>query len=102
MPDYCSTAQAKDKEIQNLISNKSCSNDADCRNKAYGHKSCGGPSSYLIYSSKNVSEEILDSEVKEFYRLGEACAKSTKDVSTCDVILPPNVGCVQTVCVQIP
>jgi hypothetical protein len=45
--------------IRALIGTPSCSEDSQCRSLAVGQRACGGPESYLAYSTARSSEAEL-------------------------------------------
>jgi hypothetical protein len=97
-PGECPGATDLDKQIQTLISDKSCTNIQDCAYKAYGYKHCGGPSSYLIYSKKTVSEAELLQKVDSYNSIIEKCVKDSKMSGTCDTPMVPNLSCDNGTC----
>lgn len=97
-PDVCEDARTKDKEIQSLVSDKSCIHNSECKSIAYGYKACGSFSSYLIYSTKTVDSSALASKVADYNVSAEACVKSQKTVSDCSVPIEPALSCLLSLC----
>lgn len=85
-------------EIEELVKDKSCANTAECKTLAMGSNPCGGPRSYLIYSSARVAEETLASKVKQFSELQAEHNRTTGAVGACIMVMPPTIGCVDSVC----
>ena len=94
----CPGASDLDQQIQAIISDKTCNTIQDCAYKAYGHKHCGGPSSYLIYSKKNVNETELLQKVDSYNSIVEKCVKESKMSGTCDTPMVPNLACDNGTC----
>ncbi|AFM14088.1 hypothetical protein [Turneriella parva] len=94
----CPGASDLDKQIQAIISDKTCITVQDCAYKAYGYKHCGGPSSYLIYSKKNINETELLQKVDGYNSIIEKCVKDSKMSGTCDTPMTPNLSCDSGTC----
>lgn len=75
------------KEIDSLSSSDTCTDPADWKFAAIGSKSCGGPSSYIVYPTK-LENEIL-SKVTQFTSLQVAFNTKYKIMSDCAIVLPP-------------
>jgi|JI10StandDraft_1071094.scaffolds.fasta_scaffold324261_2 hypothetical protein len=97
--DYCSLVTNLDKEVQALITDKSCTSSADCSYIAYGTKACGGPDSYLIYSNKKTDTGELNTKVNEYNSALNACRQSGGlSSSDCSVPSVPTPSCVIGLC----
>ena len=86
-------------QIQANIGAASCDSSAQCRTLAVGHKSCGGPESYVAYSTKSGDSARL-------VRLGEQYAAARKAenersgmVSNCMMMVDPGATCAANRCV---
>lgn len=66
---------------------------SQCRTMAIGHKLCGGPGGYLVYSLQSTNESKLKDLVTRFTALQEAYQSKyqSDQLSTCDVTIPPTV-----------
>jgi len=76
-----------------------CDTDAQCHSIGVGNKACGGPESYLAWSSKNDDGARLRALVAE-----HAAARRTEDtkkgmMSTCSMALDPGATCSAGHCV---
>lgn len=80
-------------EINDLISDKSCNKDGQCKVMAYGDKACGGPVGYLVYSSGNVDENQLKDLVEKFTDLQSLMNEQYGYISDCSIASPPDVSC---------
>lgn len=88
--------------IDKMIEDTSCSGDADCKFMAIGHKPCGGPASFIIYSSKAVDEGDLQVVVNEYSELQRKINEDTGAISNCAVETPPTIGCRSGSCSEVP
>jgi hypothetical protein len=79
--------------IHALVGTPSCTEDSQCRTLAVGQKACGGPESYLAYSTARSSEDELKA-LGESYRAErrEANTRSGR-VSTCTFMTDPGAVC---------
>ncbi len=88
-------------DIELLISEGICSENSDCAYIAFGSKPCGGPWSYLVYSS-SIDTILLQQKVEIYNNQENAYNLKWGIISDCSVTLPPNeIGCVEGSCVII-
>jgi hypothetical protein len=80
-------------QIQAEVGDAACDTTAQCKTVAIGHKACGGPESYLPYSTKR-------SDGAKIERLATALAaeRKTQDtktgrMSTCSLVVDPGATC---------
>jgi hypothetical protein len=89
-------------EIVEYIGIANCNDGGDCRYVAIGSKPCGGPWSYLIYSSSTLDEEVLFTLVGEHAEFEAYMNEKYHYSSTCDVPIPPTVECRNGICAEAP
>lgn len=91
--------EAKKAEVLNLINKSSCS--GSCNAIAFGRKPCGGPRTYLPFSS-SVNLAQLEKLVAEYNEMEHQFNIQTNAASDCAFVLPPNtIKCVNGTCVII-
>lgn len=78
-----------------------CDDPAECRFIAFGDKPCGGPWSYLIYSSSNVDSVALGELVAEYNQYNEEINRRYNLMSDCSVPNEPNLGCLGGRCTDL-
>ncbi len=85
-------------EIKDLIARESCDEENSCDYIAVGSKACGGPKTYLLFSS-TVNSEKLENLVAE-YNKAEADYNQKYGIrSDCMLVTPPErVECVNGKC----
>ena len=88
-------------EIQARIGGAVCSEVNQCRVLPVGHKPCGGPSHYLVYSTQGVDEARLKT-LAEQHTAAARAAERPGMVSTCEVVEPPQLSCEARRCVAVP
>jgi hypothetical protein len=79
--------------IRAMIGTPSCSGDAQCHTLAVGHKSCGGPESYLAWSSGKTSEAELQALAERYKEERRAADAASGMVSNCRFMPDPGAVC---------
>jgi hypothetical protein len=86
-------------QLRTEIGNASCDNAQQCSTVAVGHKACGGPETYLAWSSK-ASDPL---KVRQLAQAHAATRKrENRDggmVSTCSAVMDPGATCSAGRCV---
>lgn len=72
-----------------------------CRTMAFGHKACGGPGSYIVYSIQSTDESKLENLVKTLYDLSVQYQQQRQWSSTCDITPQPSVVLQNGACVAV-
>lgn len=86
-------------EIKAMVGTAAASEPAQCRKVGVGHKPCGGPASYLIYSTQGLDEALLLQKVSQYNQLMQAEQQRLGLVSDCAVVPEPGVALVGGFCV---
>ena len=88
-------------EIDRIIDASVCNESTECRSVAFGSKPCGGPWSYLVYSTSIDEEKLL--ELVNQYNETEAQYNMNCDAfSDCMFVGPPNeLACEDGKCVIV-
>ena len=86
-------APADASTIQSLIGDAACSSDAQCQTIAIGTKACGGPQSYMAWSSARTDAAALQRAADAYaaQRREEITARGER--STCEVRADPGAYC---------
>jgi hypothetical protein len=85
-------------EIVALAKSAPCTDDPQCRFVGLGSKACGGPKSYLTYSSSVDTVQLLN-EVSHYNAAEAAYNIKWSVISDCSVVAPPDtVICVDGKC----
>lgn len=84
-------------QINELV-DVSADNIAQCEIIAYGSKPCGGPDTYLLYSTKNTNEASLIDLVARYTTLDEQIETEQGVASTCDITAVPKIELVGGQC----
>ena len=86
------------KEIDREIGKPRAKRLNQCRVIAFGAKACGGPKSYLIYSTLQTNENKLKRLVNQYNSIEEKINKETDAMSDCMFIEEPKVSLVNGMC----
>jgi len=88
-------------DIELIIDSGICSENASCDYIAFGSKACGGPKTYLVYST-SIDTELLKQKVATYNALENAYNKKWGVISDCAYVLPPNkVTCINGKCTAV-
>jgi hypothetical protein len=85
--------------IEELANSSTCNDNTECLYIAFGSKPCGGPWSYLIYSTSIDTAQLED--MVETYNMKQAAFNLKYDqVSDCEFVNPPTeVTCENGACI---
>ncbi|WP_372792790.1 hypothetical protein [Lutibacter sp.] len=88
-------------EIEQLIATEICNENANCDFIAFGSKPCGGPWSYLVYST-SINIDLLKEKVDTYNKNETAYNIKWSIVSDCMASVPPtSVQCINGECIAI-
>jgi len=89
-------------EIRRMVKTPAADHPEQCKVVEMGHKPCGGPERYLLYSTKTMSDaeetEFLD-KLRRYNQLSEKVSKQSDMVSDCQMLPEPGVVVNQGFCV---
>ena len=80
-------------QIRSLIGGAECSSDNQCRILPVGARPCGGPVSYLAWSTAKTDESRLQALAERHKTEQQASNTASGRMSTCIAIAPPAVAC---------
>jgi len=89
-------------QIQAASANPVCDNDSKCHTIGVGAKACGGPQSYLPWSSKQDDGATLQQLVERHAAALRAQDAREAMMSTCSVVSDPGASCRANRCVLNP
>ncbi len=84
--------------IRSMVGNAACTEDAQCHTLALGAKACGGPESYLAWSSARVGESELRALGEAYKEERRAANKASGMMSTCQFLMDPGAMCKAGTC----
>jgi hypothetical protein len=90
---------AQKREIISLAKSGACAINSQCRYTGLGSKPCGGPWSYLVYSTSVDTSKLLI-KVSEYNASEDRYNRKWGIYSTCDVTpSPDSIRCLNGICV---
>ncbi|TXE13080.1 hypothetical protein FUA26_04600 [Seonamhaeicola algicola] len=88
-------------DIETIAESSVCNETSTCKIIAFGSKPCGGPWSYLVYST-SINIQDFETKVEQYNQLESIFNAKWGVVSDCAVILQPkDVTCQNNVCVPV-
>ena len=85
-------------EIKAMIGAAAADHSAQCKIVGVGQKPCGGPAFYLPYSTKDVDEAKLLSQIEAYNQLAKAHNERSGMMSDCAIVPVPQVALVGGFC----
>jgi hypothetical protein len=79
--------------IHALVGTPNCSSDAQCHTLPLGARACGGPDSYLPWSSEKTSQAEIQALGERYKEERRAANKATGAISTCQFLMDPGAVC---------
>lgn len=87
--------------IEDLAANSICNEEFECRSIAFGTKPCGGPWTYLVYSTSIDTLELV-SRVNDYNELEMTYNINCGAVSDCSLVNPPiELVCENNQCIAV-
>ncbi|WP_298497529.1 hypothetical protein [uncultured Algibacter sp.] len=88
-------------EIEDLANTSICNEETECKYIGFGSKPCGGPSSYLIYST-SIDTDKLEKLVLNYNQKHTDFNTKWGIISDCSVVNPPtSINCVNNSCIAV-
>lgn len=91
--------QQEREQIRQLIGDAKASDPSQCRVLALGHKACGGPETYVAYSTEHTDETELLKLADHYKNAQQTMQKQERMYSDCAIVPEPKVGWVNGYCV---
>lgn len=88
-------------QLKTLTQDLSCDNSTQCQVEAVGSRACGGPSSYLVYSSKSAATETVKQVTTKITQYESTYNAKNNMVSICQHLTRPAAQCVASKCVKL-
>jgi hypothetical protein len=84
---------AQYRSIRELVGDAACTSSEQCRTLPIGHKACGGPEGYLVWSSAATSESKLRALVDSYNQSRKRDVQQSGRVSDCSMMADPGARC---------
>jgi hypothetical protein len=89
-------------QIRAKIGAAACTDSAQCHTLALGARACGGPQSYLPWSSANTDGTALRALGQRFEQQQRAKIQASGELSDCRFIADPGAQCKAGTCRLLP
>jgi len=86
-------------QIRDEIGDPTCSAHDQCRTIAIGHKACGGPEAYRVWSTRVSNGPRLLSLAEAYQKARREEAQQSGRVSDCSMVVDPGARCEAGRCV---
>jgi hypothetical protein len=86
-------------QLQAEIGAAACDTNAQCKTVAVGHKACGGPESYLPYSTKTGDAAKVARLAADYSEQRKNQSAKSGMMSTCSLVMDPGATCSAGRCV---
>ncbi len=99
-PDKATISSAHE-QLKQLIDDPSCDNSSQCKVLPVGSRACGGPSSFIVYSSKTANTAEVEKLAKDITALEKQFNAANDMMSICQHLTAPGAQCSENTCVRI-
>ncbi len=82
-------------QIRTLVGDTACRSDDQCRVLPLGSRPCGGPESYLAWSTASTDQAALAALADRYQSQRQVEHQKSGRLSTCEVLPAPAVACVR-------
>jgi hypothetical protein len=85
-------------QIQALVGKAECTSDSQCQVLPIGAKACGGPASYLAFSTAKTDPRALQALAERHHAEQQANNQRSGMISNCQVVPVPGAACRANTC----
>lgn len=101
-PAAAGETEALWQKIQAANADTSCDTSSQCHTIGVGSRACGGPESYLAWSSKNSDGAALKALAEQHSAARRADDERAQMMSTCMMVADPGASCRESRCTVNP
>lgn len=88
------------RQIREAIGDAACSANEQCHTLAVGHKACGGPEAYLVWSSQATDGARLRALAQAYGQARRSENEKSGRVSDCALVTDPGARCEAGHCIR--
>ena len=89
-------------QIRTMVGSAACTDSSQCKSLAIGSSPCGGPDSYLAYSTRTTAEAPLRELAMRHAKQRNTEIMQSGVASTCQFLVDPGAQCRAGACVLGP
>lgn len=93
--------KANSDALDKLVANTECDSQSQCKVLAVGSRACGGPSQYLVYSTKHATAADVEKLADTITQQAKQFNAQNEIVSTCQHLTKPAAQCKNNQCVAV-
>ena len=87
--------------LNTLITDTQCDTNAQCKVSPIGHRACGGPSAFIVYSTKTTEQKEVTALSEKVTTLESKYNTKEGLISTCQFLIAPSAQCIDNKCVRV-
>ncbi|KAF7767469.1 hypothetical protein PCIT_a4353 [Pseudoalteromonas citrea] len=95
------TLSAARNKLKDMTKDKGCDTSMQCQVIAVGSRACGGPSSYVTFSTRSADVQTVKKLADSITVLESQYNAKNRMVSICQHLTQPSTQCVENKCVKI-
>ncbi|MEQ3512565.1 hypothetical protein ABMY35_04200 [Pseudoalteromonas sp. BZB3] len=88
-------------DISAIEKNNECDSNAQCKVIAAGNRACGGPSHYMLYSTKTTTDETAKTVADKLTKYESLYNAQSGMQSICAMLTKPTTQCINNKCVTL-
>jgi hypothetical protein len=91
--------EALSRQLREAIGDAACTSNDQCKTMAVGHKACGGPETYMVWSTAVTDGARLRSLAEAYTKARRSESEQSGRVSDCALVTDPGARCEAKRCV---
>lgn len=88
-------------QLEQLTQDKPCQQSAECRVLPVGHRACGGPDGFVIFSTQNNDAQTIENIVETISNLQRQRNIAEQRMSICQHLTVPAAQCIANQCTAV-
>ena len=88
-------------DISAIEKNNECDSNTQCKVIAAGNRACGGPSHYMLYSTKTTTDETAKAVADKLSKYESLYNAQSGMQSICAMLTKPTTQCINNKCVTL-
>ncbi|WP_247664843.1 hypothetical protein [Pseudoalteromonas sp. MMG010] len=95
------TIKGTKEKLSEITANLQCDTTSQCKVQAVGSRACGGPSRYIVYSTKHTNSDDVTKHADTITQYEKTLNAKEDMASICQHIPAPGTQCISNSCVKI-
>lgn len=98
-PSKPASTETLSRQIREAVGDAACTANDQCKTIAIGHKACGGPETYMVWSTAVTDGAKLRSLAEAYTQARKSESEQSGRVSDCALVTDPGARCEARRCV---